>query len=92
MYIRISRSYNILYSLFDFTLNCEVGILGCERGQQRRAFDRLLQLQVQLCFGLRRVNLEIFADATRADLNSKWGYSASRDVNKVVPLTDFYNH
>ncbi|KAF7382630.1 hypothetical protein HZH68_015549 [Vespula germanica] len=43
-------------------LNCEVGILGCERGQQKRAFDRLLQLLVQLCFGLRRGNLENFAE------------------------------
>ncbi|KAF7399447.1 hypothetical protein HZH68_008039 [Vespula germanica] len=39
-----------------------VGILGCERGQQRRTFDRLLQLLVQLCFGLRRGNLENFAE------------------------------
>ncbi|KAL2751476.1 uncharacterized protein V1477_000634 [Vespula maculifrons] len=52
-------------------LNCEVGIVSCERGEQRRAFDRLLQLLVQLCFGLRRWNLEIFADATRAGINEE---------------------
>ncbi|KAL2750532.1 hypothetical protein V1477_001322 [Vespula maculifrons] len=52
-------------------LNCEVGILGCERGQQRRAFDRLLQLLVQLCFGLRRGNLENFAEVIPASINEQ---------------------
>ncbi|KAL2728164.1 hypothetical protein V1477_017440 [Vespula maculifrons] len=51
-----------------------------------------VQFLVQLCIGLRAVNLEIFADAIRASINeqtkiAKWGYSASRDDNKVVPLT-----
>ncbi|KAL2744819.1 hypothetical protein V1477_007361 [Vespula maculifrons] len=41
-------------------LKCEVGILGCEKEQQRRSFDPLLQLLVQLYFGLRRGNLEKF--------------------------------
>ncbi|KAL2736584.1 LOW QUALITY PROTEIN: hypothetical protein V1477_013093 [Vespula maculifrons] len=44
-------------------LNCKVGIVHCERGQQRRTFDRLLQLLVQLCFGLRQGNSEKFAKA-----------------------------
>ncbi|KAL2721374.1 hypothetical protein V1477_020194 [Vespula maculifrons] len=54
-----------------------MGILACERGKQRRSFDRLLQLLVQLCFGLRRVNLEIF--------------SLSRDLEIFALLTDFNN-
>nr|KAF7415466.1 hypothetical protein H0235_012058 [Vespula pensylvanica] len=41
-------------------LNWEVGILGRERGKQRRASGRLLHFLVQLCFGLRRGNLEKF--------------------------------
>ncbi|KAL2733000.1 hypothetical protein V1477_015241 [Vespula maculifrons] len=54
------RKISILYSLFAFRLICEVGMLAYERGKQRRSFDRLLQLLVQLCFGLRRENLEKF--------------------------------
>ncbi|KAF7405974.1 hypothetical protein HZH68_005343 [Vespula germanica] len=54
---------------------------------------------------LPRVDIEIFADSIPIsindefiqiynsslilDLDAKWGYSASRDDNKVVPLTDF---
>ncbi|KAL2724762.1 hypothetical protein V1477_018623 [Vespula maculifrons] len=53
--------------------NCEMGILGCERQQQRRAFDRPLQLLVQLCFGLRRGNLENFAEAIPANSNCEMG-------------------
>ncbi|KAF7388772.1 hypothetical protein HZH66_009909 [Vespula vulgaris] len=55
----------------DEQLNCEVGIVDCERGQQRRAFDRLLQLLVQLCFGLRRGNLENFAEGIPASINKQ---------------------
>ncbi|KAL2742120.1 hypothetical protein V1477_009749 [Vespula maculifrons] len=51
--------------------NCEVGILGCERRQQSGVFARLWQLLVQLCFGLRRVDLEIFADVIRASINKE---------------------
>ncbi|KAL2751471.1 LOW QUALITY PROTEIN: uncharacterized protein V1477_000629 [Vespula maculifrons] len=49
----------IYNSLFDFRLKCEVGILGFEGRQQCR------------CFGHRRVNLEIFADAIRASINEQ---------------------
>ncbi|KAL2732797.1 LOW QUALITY PROTEIN: uncharacterized protein V1477_015038 [Vespula maculifrons] len=52
-------------------LICEVGILACEKEQQRRAFDRLLQLLVQLCFGLRRGNLENFANAIPESINEQ---------------------
>ncbi|KAL2721635.1 LOW QUALITY PROTEIN: hypothetical protein V1477_020455 [Vespula maculifrons] len=49
-------------NLYDFRLNCEVGIFGCERRQQSCAFDRLSSITiVQSCFGLRRGNIEIFA-------------------------------
>ncbi|KAL2744818.1 hypothetical protein V1477_007360 [Vespula maculifrons] len=67
----------IYNSLFDFRLKCEVGIHGFERRQQNR-----------LCFGHRQENLDIFVDAIHTNLNAKWGYSASRDDNKVGSLTD----
>ncbi|KAL2738223.1 hypothetical protein V1477_011582 [Vespula maculifrons] len=47
----------------------EVGIVGFERRQQSRAFDRLL---VQLCFGLRRGNIEIFTGCHSTDLVVLW--------------------
>ncbi|KAL2747550.1 hypothetical protein V1477_004242 [Vespula maculifrons] len=71
--------------------SCKVGILGFERRQQSRVLDRPLQLLVQLCFGLRRENLEIFADGIRANLNVKWGYTASRDDNNIGSLADLYS-
>ncbi|KAL2736157.1 hypothetical protein V1477_012666 [Vespula maculifrons] len=51
--------------------DCGVGIVGLEGRQQRRSFDILLQLPVQLCFGLRRENLEIFVEAVRAIINEQ---------------------
>nr|KAF7396938.1 hypothetical protein H0235_016475 [Vespula pensylvanica] len=54
--------------IFAGNVHCEVGILGFERRQQSRSFDRLLLLPVQLCFGLRRGDLEILADAIRASI------------------------
>ncbi|KAL2721414.1 hypothetical protein V1477_020234, partial [Vespula maculifrons] len=61
-YIVISHILTIFYTVYlILNLNCEVGILGFERRQQNRVFDRLLQLLVQLCFELRGGNLEIFA-------------------------------
>nr|XP_050866084.1 uncharacterized protein LOC127071178 [Vespula vulgaris] len=65
---------------FSTNLNCEVGILGCERQQQRRAFVRPLQLLVQLCFGLRRGNIENFAEAIPNEME-EWGYSPTSDDN-----------
>ncbi|KAL2740045.1 hypothetical protein V1477_010515 [Vespula maculifrons] len=50
-------------------LKCYIGIVGFERRQQSRVLDRPLQLLVQLSFGLRRENLEIFADAIHATTN-----------------------
>ncbi|KAL2736156.1 hypothetical protein V1477_012665 [Vespula maculifrons] len=72
-------------------------MVGLEGRQQRRSFDILLQLPVQLCFGLRRENLEIFVEAVRAIINeqtkvAKWGWSAWRDDNKDGPLTYFYSY
>ncbi|KAL2744084.1 uncharacterized protein V1477_007685 [Vespula maculifrons] len=52
-----------------FKLKCYIGIVGFERRQQSRVLDRPLQLLVQLSFGLRRENLEIFADAIHATTN-----------------------
>ncbi|KAL2745253.1 uncharacterized protein V1477_006670 [Vespula maculifrons] len=52
--------------IFGFRLKCRVGILGFERRQQSRVLDRPLQLLLQLCFGFRRENLEIIADAIHA--------------------------
>ncbi|KAL2731163.1 hypothetical protein V1477_015598 [Vespula maculifrons] len=57
--------------IFGFGLKCRVGILGVERRQQSRVLDRTLQLLVRLCFGLRRENLEIFADAIHASINEQ---------------------
>ncbi|KAL2744933.1 hypothetical protein V1477_007475 [Vespula maculifrons] len=78
----------IYNSFFDFRLKCEVGIHGFERRQQSRVLNRPLQLLVQLCFGHRQENLDIFVDAIHTNLNAKWGYTASRDDNKVGSLTD----
>ncbi|KAL2731141.1 hypothetical protein V1477_015576 [Vespula maculifrons] len=50
-------------------LKCYIGIVGFERRQQSRVLDRPLQLLVQLSFGLRRENLEIFVDAIHASTN-----------------------
>ncbi|KAL2740047.1 hypothetical protein V1477_010517 [Vespula maculifrons] len=52
-------------------LKCYIGIVGFERRQQSQVLDRTLQLLVQLCFGLRRENLEIFADAIHASINEQ---------------------
>ncbi|KAL2734982.1 hypothetical protein V1477_013508 [Vespula maculifrons] len=59
------------YGIFGFRLKCRVGILGFERRRQSRVLDRSLQLLVKLCCGLRRENLEIFADATHASINEQ---------------------
>ncbi|KAL2734988.1 hypothetical protein V1477_013514 [Vespula maculifrons] len=56
---------------FDFSLKYRVGIVGLERRQQSTVLDRTLQLLVQLCFGLRQQNLEIFADAIHASINEQ---------------------
>ncbi|KAL2734941.1 hypothetical protein V1477_013467 [Vespula maculifrons] len=56
----------IYNSFFDFSLKYRVGIVGFERRQQSTVLDRPLQLLVQLSFGLRQENLEIFADAIHA--------------------------
>ncbi|KAL2731202.1 uncharacterized protein V1477_015567 [Vespula maculifrons] len=53
------------------TLKYRVGIVGLERQQQSTVLDRTLQLLVHLCFGLRRENLEIFADAIHASINEQ---------------------
>ncbi|KAL2734993.1 hypothetical protein V1477_013519 [Vespula maculifrons] len=57
------------YNVFGCVLKCRVGIVGLERRRQSRVLDRTLQLLVQLCFGLRRENIEIFADAIHASIN-----------------------
>ncbi|KAL2740039.1 LOW QUALITY PROTEIN: hypothetical protein V1477_010509 [Vespula maculifrons] len=57
--------------IFGFRLKCRVEILAFERGRQSRVLDRPLLLLVQLCFGLRRENLEIFADAIHASINEQ---------------------
>ncbi|KAL2731196.1 LOW QUALITY PROTEIN: hypothetical protein V1477_015561 [Vespula maculifrons] len=61
----------IYNSFFDFSLKYRVGIVGFGRRQQIRGLDRPLLLLVQLCFGLRRENLEIFADAIHASINEQ---------------------
>ncbi|KAL2744089.1 hypothetical protein V1477_007690 [Vespula maculifrons] len=61
----------ICNSVFGCRLKCRVGILGFERRRQSRVLDRPLQLLVQFCFGLRRENLEIFADAILASINEQ---------------------
>ncbi|KAL2730411.1 hypothetical protein V1477_016222 [Vespula maculifrons] len=53
------------------SLKCRVGILAFKRRQQNGVLDRPLQLLVQLCFGLRRENLEIFADAIHASITEQ---------------------
>ncbi|KAL2731168.1 hypothetical protein V1477_015603 [Vespula maculifrons] len=55
--------------IFGFRLKCRVGILGFEKQRQSQVLDRPLQLLVQLSFGLRRENLEIFADVIHASAN-----------------------
>ncbi|KAL2745246.1 hypothetical protein V1477_006663 [Vespula maculifrons] len=57
--------------IFGFRLKCRVGILAFERRRQSRVLDRPLNLLVQLCCGLRRENLEIFADAIHASINEQ---------------------
>ncbi|KAL2745254.1 hypothetical protein V1477_006671 [Vespula maculifrons] len=52
-------------------LKCYIGIVGFERRQQSRVLDRTLQLLVQLSFGLRRENLEIFVDAFHASISEQ---------------------
>ncbi|KAL2731112.1 hypothetical protein V1477_015617 [Vespula maculifrons] len=52
-------------------LKCRLGILGFERRQQSTVLERPLQLLVQLSFGLRRENLEIFADTIHASINEQ---------------------
>ncbi|KAL2737186.1 LOW QUALITY PROTEIN: uncharacterized protein V1477_012142 [Vespula maculifrons] len=49
-----------------------LGILGFAKQQQYRTSERLLQSPVQLCFGLRRGNLEIFADTIPSSINEKF--------------------
>ncbi|KAL2744091.1 hypothetical protein V1477_007692 [Vespula maculifrons] len=61
----------IYNSFFDFSLKYRVGIVGFGRRQQIRGLDRPLLLLVQLCFGLRRENLEIFADTIHASINEQ---------------------
>ncbi|KAL2731117.1 hypothetical protein V1477_015608 [Vespula maculifrons] len=58
-------------TIVGFRLKCRVGILGLERRQQSTVLDRSSQLLVQLCFGLRRGNLEIFVDAIHASINEQ---------------------
>ncbi|KAF7391438.1 hypothetical protein HZH68_010981 [Vespula germanica] len=65
-------------------LICEVGILACERGKQRRSFDRLLQLLVQLCFGLRRGNLENFTENIPASIKEHGDTRLREKKTKVV--------
>ncbi|KAL2745248.1 hypothetical protein V1477_006665 [Vespula maculifrons] len=59
------------YGIFGFRLKCRVGILGFERRRQSLVLDRPLQLLVKLCCGVRRENLEIFADAIHASINEQ---------------------
>ncbi|KAL2730412.1 uncharacterized protein V1477_016223 [Vespula maculifrons] len=61
----------IYNSFFDFRLKCRVGILAFKRRQQSGVLDRPLQLLVQLCFGLRRVNLENIAVPTRINTDEQ---------------------
>ncbi|KAF7390327.1 hypothetical protein HZH68_012184 [Vespula germanica] len=73
-------------------LRCEVGIPGFERRQQTRAFDRLLQLLVQLCFGLRRGNIEIFAGLRNFHTFGDFDILSPRvDLEIFTPLGDFEN-
>ncbi|KAL2740021.1 uncharacterized protein V1477_010495 [Vespula maculifrons] len=52
-------------------LKYRVGIVGLERQQHSTVLDRTLQLLVQLSFGIRRENLEIFVDAIHASINEQ---------------------
>ncbi|KAL2745068.1 hypothetical protein V1477_006485 [Vespula maculifrons] len=63
--------FQIYNSFFDFRLKCRVEIFAFERRRQSRVLDRALQLLVQLSFGLRQENLEIFADAIHASINEQ---------------------
>ncbi|KAL2740029.1 uncharacterized protein V1477_010499 [Vespula maculifrons] len=56
---------------FRGCLSCKVGIVGLERQQHSTVLDRTLQLLVQLSFGIRRENLEIFVDAIHASINEQ---------------------
>ncbi|KAL2731162.1 hypothetical protein V1477_015597 [Vespula maculifrons] len=64
--VQLIHIYNCF---FGFRLKCYIGIVGFEGRQQSRVLDRTLQLLFQLCFGLRREILEIFADAIHASTN-----------------------
>ncbi|KAL2734943.1 hypothetical protein V1477_013469 [Vespula maculifrons] len=50
---------------------CRVEIVAFERRRQSRVLDRPLEFLVQLSFGLRQENLEIFADAIHASINEQ---------------------
>ncbi|KAL2745060.1 hypothetical protein V1477_006477 [Vespula maculifrons] len=54
------------YNVFGCILKCRVRKVSFGRRQQIRVLDRTFQLLLQLCFGLRRENLEIFADDIHA--------------------------
>ncbi|KAL2745263.1 uncharacterized protein V1477_006680 [Vespula maculifrons] len=51
-----------------YKLKCRVRKVSFGRRQQIRVLDRPFQLLLQLCFGLRRENLEIFADDIHASI------------------------
>ncbi|KAF7383676.1 hypothetical protein HZH66_013026 [Vespula vulgaris] len=70
-------------TLFDFRLKCEVGMLGFGGRQQRQVFDQYSLFLVQLCFGLRRVNLEIFSSS--GDFENQ---SSRVDLEIFAPLKD----
>ncbi|KAL2734961.1 hypothetical protein V1477_013487 [Vespula maculifrons] len=53
-------------NVFGCILKCRVRKVSFGRRQQIRVLDRPFQLLLQLCFGLRRENLEIFADDIHA--------------------------
>ncbi|KAL2748424.1 hypothetical protein V1477_003067 [Vespula maculifrons] len=74
-----SKDDNKVGPLTDFdNLNCEVGILGFEGRQQSR---------LKLGSG----DSQLRGTTTKSTKIAKWGYSASKDDNKVGPLTDFDN-
>ncbi|KAL2724769.1 LOW QUALITY PROTEIN: hypothetical protein V1477_018630 [Vespula maculifrons] len=56
---------SLIFSIFYVKLNCEVGMLGLVRRQQSRFL-------VQLFFGFRRVNIEIFTEAIPASINEEF--------------------
>ncbi|KAL2740033.1 hypothetical protein V1477_010503 [Vespula maculifrons] len=76
----------IYNSVFGCRLKCRVGIVGFGRRQQIRVLDRPFQLQLQLCFGLRRKNLEIFADAIHAKTTTEYGVGPKFTVTSSVVL------